>query len=302
MNIESLYEANKDLVVRKETSNPDLFVMKYRRSVFFKSLWNDFLRECRGLVVDSDWNIVSLPFKKIHNYGIEEDAPFIKDDELVFASRKVNGFMIACTWYKDDLLWSTTGSLDSDFIGYAKEIFESWSESQKTTFKCIVEEGAGGTFMFECVHKKDPHIIEEPEGLHFIGYRLHDFNREAELANTSVEKMIWHGTPVLIVDAQYYRFGHLKEIVKNCKHEGFVLCTNDEQWTKIKSPHYLTKKFFMRGNWEKFLRFDKESIDEEFYGLHHWIQEVERERFFELDEMARREYIERWFEENGPTK
>jgi hypothetical protein len=301
---ESLYQEylkNQDLVTLKQTSNPDLFVLKYKRKVFFgKDLWNDFLRECRGLVVDKDWNIVSLPFTKIHNYGIEKDAPAFSDDEKVFASRKVNGFMIAVTWYKDDLLWSTTGSIDSDFVGYAKEIFESWSEHGRAIFRKRIAENTDRTFMFECVHPRDPHIVEEETGLYFIGLREKSFSAKPFLAPKCVEEVYWGETGVRVDDTYYVKFSVLKDMAKNAKHEGFVFESvhSDYRCSKIKSPHYLTKKFLMRGNWEKFLRSQKE-LPEEFIGLVSWIKEVERENFFELDERARREYVEKWFSELG---
>ncbi|MHB8123890.1 MAG: RNA ligase [Desulfuromonadaceae bacterium] len=208
---ESLYQEylkNQDLVTLKPTSNPDLFVLKYKRKVFFgKDLWNDFLRECRGLIVDKDWNIVSLPFTKIHNYGIEKDAPSFSDDEEVFASRKVNGFMIAVTWYNDDLLWSTTGSIDSDFVGYAKEIFESWSDQEREVFRKKIAENDNRTFMFECVHPQDPHIVEEETGLYFIGLREKSFSAKPFLAIKNVEEVYWGETGVRVDDTYYVNKG-----------------------------------------------------------------------------------------------
>ena len=53
---------NPKLVSVRETSTPGLFVIKYNRRVFFDNLWNDFLEECRGLVIDSDWNVCQPKF------------------------------------------------------------------------------------------------------------------------------------------------------------------------------------------------------------------------------------------------
>ena len=298
MNIREQYEQNKDLVQLKGTSNPDLFVLKYKRKCFYEGIWNDFLRECRGLVIDKDWNIVSLPFTKIYNFGIEKEAPKFDRDELVFVSEKINGFMIAVTWYNDDLLWSTTGSIDSDFVGYAKEIFESWSEKQQFKFRQIIGDREESTFMFECCHPKDPHIVHEEPGLYFIGTREKSFDSKPELFDETFERVMWADTDVKIVPTFTIRASELTRIAKESKREGFVFTSlkNDYRCSKIKTPHYLAKKFLMRGTWQKFINSRKD-IDEEFYGLVKYIREVERERFFELDEISRREYIERWFAE-----
>jgi len=298
MNISELYEQNKNFVTRKESKTyPGLYVLKYARKVFYSGKWNDFLRECRGMVVDKDWNIVSLPFTKIHNYGIEKDAPEFDDNELVFASRKVNGFMIACTWYNDDLLWSTTGSLDSDFIGYAKDIFNTWTDEQRMKFRDLIRSNRSQTFMFECVHPSDPHIVEEKPGLYFIGGRKKHFSERTVLFEQNVETAFWLGTGVITVYTWAGPMYELKKKAAECKHEGFIFTSlrrDTYKESKIKSPHYLAKKFLMRSNFQKFIS-SQSQVPEEFLGLISWIKEVERERFFELDEIARREYIENWF-------
>ncbi len=97
MNFKDEYNRNTKSVLLKETSNPDLFVLKYKREVFHKNRWNDFLEECRGTIIDRDFNVVALPFRKIYNFGVEERAPKISDNETIHWFRKVNGFMVAMT-------------------------------------------------------------------------------------------------------------------------------------------------------------------------------------------------------------
>jgi hypothetical protein len=43
--------------------------------VFYDNLWNDYLEECRGTIVDENFNVVSRPFTKIYNYGVEDRSP-----------------------------------------------------------------------------------------------------------------------------------------------------------------------------------------------------------------------------------
>lgn len=303
MNLKNEYESNKDLVTLKETSDPNLFVLKYKRKVFYDDNWNAFLRECRGLVVDKDFNIVTYPFTKIHNYGVEDSAPKFDDNETVFASRKVNGFMVAVTWYNGRLLWSTTGSLDSDFVAMAQSIYNGWTLVEQFEFQHVVKDLVGCTLMFECVHENDPHIVAEEPGLYFLGVRENVIGSFVRLGAQSYENTAWEHTGVKTVETWQVPFSELKEMARTCKHEGFVFESFDgKRVSKIKSPHYLAKKALMRGNWQKFLNKNgKVELDEEFYKLHHWIHEVERERFFELDERARREFIERFFGVQGTT-
>ena len=67
-NVDDLVE--KGLVTKKTYKDGEfegLSVYKYTRKVFFDNLWNEDLRllDCRGIVIDTDYNIISYPFTKI---------------------------------------------------------------------------------------------------------------------------------------------------------------------------------------------------------------------------------------------
>ena len=170
--IKKFVEENPKLVtMRESTTYPGLFVLKYKADVFYKGLWNEFLENCRGTVVDKAFNVISRPFQKIYNFRVEERSPVLSDDVEIQAFRKANGFMATLTWYNNDILISTTGSLDSDFIGYTKEMMlthASWADWQLVLGN---SECRGMSFMFEVVHPDDPHIIPEKPGMYIIGYR-----------------------------------------------------------------------------------------------------------------------------------
>ena len=98
--LKQFVENNPNLVSMRETSHAGLYVLKYKKRVFYDSLWNEYLEECRGTIVDKDFNVVSRPFTKVYNFGVESKAPKISLDTNVTAYRKVNGFMVAMTHYR----------------------------------------------------------------------------------------------------------------------------------------------------------------------------------------------------------
>jgi hypothetical protein len=285
MNIQNEYNRNRKSVMLKKTSNENLFVMKYKREVFYDDSWNDFLRECRGLVIDKDFNIVSYPFTKIHNFRVEQSAPVLSDYDFVTAYEKINGFMVAMT-YSDEygFIVSTTGTIDSDFVQMAKSFVTPELE-------LFVKNHPEFTFLFECVHENDPHIIEHDAGLYYLGRRTKEIgsaiNPEwmAGLANTSVNKVLSFVCTVF----------DLMTITKSALHEGFVFYTMDLSISsKIKSPYYLVKKFFMRSNINKILSPNvKNKVDEEYYPLVDYVK-ANSEVFQTLDEQGRREFIEKF--------
>jgi hypothetical protein len=54
--LQKFVKENPKLVTMRETS-PGLFVLKYKRNVFYDNLWNDYLEECRGTIVDENFSL-----------------------------------------------------------------------------------------------------------------------------------------------------------------------------------------------------------------------------------------------------
>lgn len=284
--LKTFVEGNSTLVSKKSVGN-GLHVIKYKRKVFYDNLWNDYLEECRGLIVDDEFNIVSYPFTKIYNYGIEAKAPLIDDSVMVEAHRKINGFMVAVTWYKDDILVSTTGSIDSDYVKMARELIEPNVELYRHT----CSEHQAWTFLFECVHRNDPHIIPEKEGMHFLGARKKELGSHVMGSWFLAEEF-----GAIPVEKVFAPMEYMKILTKHVKHEGFVIY-GDGVATKIKSPYYLVKKFVARNpRTDKLMRPDiKNSMDEEYYPLIDAIQ-ANIEAYTALDEQARLAWVREFLE------
>jgi hypothetical protein len=275
--------------VSMKSAGDGIFVLKYKKSVFYNNTWNEYLEQCRGTIVDKDFNIVSRPFTKVYNYGIETRAPRLAGNTLVRAYRKVNGFMVAMTWYRDDILVSTTGSTDSPFVAMAKEMMllhGSWKDWQLAV--CATK---GQTLMFECVHPNDPHIIPETAGMYFLGARENTWDSVVDGWNAN-----WSGFSNLLncnpVEDLVLPLDELCSKIRGVKHEGYVAYTKDGQSFKIKSPYYLTSKWVARNpRTDKLVdlkRDIKRNIDEEYHGL---IDKI-RDNIVEYTAMSEQERLE----------
>ena len=60
--------------------HPDLplYIYNYSKGCQAKHVWNDVTEACRGLIVDSNQNIIARPFKKFYNYEVdnkEKESP-----------------------------------------------------------------------------------------------------------------------------------------------------------------------------------------------------------------------------------
>ena len=298
---------NKDELKQFVLENPKLvsmrpagdgiFVLKYKKTVFYDNLWNDFLEECRGTIVDADFNVVQRPFTKIYNYGIEAKAPKLDPLTEVTAFRKVNGFMAAMTWHNDRLLISTTGSTDSPYVKTVEEFVDKGRPLGAFENHC--EFYKDFTWMFECVHRDDPHIVPEKEGLYLLGWRKKEWDSlvgcDPIALGSHAQVLGTHQVGSIKTSME-----RLQGMIKECRHEGYVFYTEDFKVSaKIKSPYYLTSKWVARNpRTDKLVNMQadiKKNLDEEYYPLVDAIRANIAE-YTAMDEQARlawvRDYLE----------
>jgi hypothetical protein len=239
----------------------ELLVVKYKHKVFYDNLWNEHLVNARGMVLDTDYNIVSYPFTKIFNYGVEAAAPEFDEHESVLVQRKVNGFMCAMTWHNNSVLVSTTGSVSGVFVDYARDFLTPKLEQE-------LQDNPAYTYMFECVHPDDPHIIPEQMGLYYLARRAKYINSPIE---TPDRLRSWLYTFVQhVVYAKELPFSVAVARAKAAKDEGSVIYSlRDTRATKVKSNWYLCSKALARTKADKLSRI---KIDEEFADLNKLVE------------------------------
>jgi len=287
-------EKTKELLTRKESTRyPGLFVKKYTRKVFYDNLWheNDELLEARGHVELAGGSVVVRPFTKIFNRG--ENGTDIDLDETVLAIRKVNGFMACATYVPEvgEVVVSTTGSLDSDFVKMAEEYITE--EVKNIIYECWLA-GPNLTYIFEIVHPDDPHIITEKHGAYLLGARpvwddvqyMTGVEHETFLDTFAEEQGMWRP------EWKVCKFHEIVEEAKTCKHEGFVVYGKDTA-LKIKSPYYLCLKAAARK--KDIMNLNKQIVDEEFYPLIKHLTE-NQESFNMLNEQERLDFMRAFLE------
>ena len=285
------YVENNPSLVSKRPAGDGIYVLKYKKRVFFDDLWNEYLEECRGTIVDEDFNIVSYPFTKIYNYGVEKKAPVLDASTPVTAYRKVNGFMAAVTWYNGDILISTTGTTDSDYVGYIREMIGENIDH----YRFVCEHNKDYTYLFECCHPSDPHIVPEETGMYLLGVRKKEYGSRIEVNE-------WINGAACIMNCKlpetyHCTLGEVINMTKECRHEGFVFYTWDGISAKIKSPYYLTAKWVARNpRTDKLMRDDiKKQIDEEYYPLIDAIR-ANIDEYTAMDEQARLAWVRNYLE------
>lgn len=265
-------KSNRKLVRCQTFSDwPNYFVLKYTSEAFWAGAWNKILVECRGTVVDKDFNPVARAFTKVFNHLENKDATYDENDAMV-VERKVNGFMACATYLKneDRVLVSTTGSLDSPFTKLATEHLQQYFNVFKTC--------PGYTFAFEICDPEDEHIVPEKPGAYLIGMRESVYwDTPARFVGPDGMDMFASDHGIMRPEWSVMSFGDALKAVKEVEHEGFCVYPNNnplaDPGIKLKSPYYKITKFLGRMKPE---RLDKmindprsmyKEVDEEYYPL-----------------------------------
>jgi hypothetical protein len=187
--------------------------------------------------------------------------------------------------------------LDSEHVELAREVINTLRVDKLKELPFT----RTGTFLFEIVHENDPHIIHEEPGAYLIGYRENKIGSTMapESSLDAIADIIGAKRPECISTL----FGELVERSKHVKHEGFMVrdAHTGNTLCKIKSPHYLTKKFLMRLHENKVqsLFLDQQSarakLDEEYYPLlDHIVQNYTFDEFNSMNEHERSKIIEEY--------
>lgn len=236
----------------KINSYPELGlqIVKYSKRAFYDQAWTKYpiLKECRGLIVDMEFNVVAKPFVKVLNLGEEgtqlPDFPFSMVD-------KINGFMAMVSYHNGKLVASTTGSLDSDFVTLIHNNLEKYGGIPGCTSLC---RDHNLDLMFEIVDEYDPHIIKEVPGMYLIGARSKDTGyyysevmldilyRTKFLHRSEVKRPKW-----IVVNSRE----EFDSTMASCEHEGYMVRPEKDyadysKTVKVKSKFYLNRKFLAR--------------------------------------------------------
>lgn len=162
--------------------NERFLLIRYNQYEVYNGFqWDNFYSECRSLVIDKKKDKMALvPFRKFCNYN-ENEAYSAKaiakrinnsDEKTIEVSNKLDGSMISCRYYDDELLASTSKMLDrneSVLLDNAYKYIETHENYMK-----MLQDLNDITFIFEYISLDDPHIVaynEEDCGLHLIGAR-----------------------------------------------------------------------------------------------------------------------------------
>lgn len=219
-----------DVTSRRHPTLP-LWIFNYAPHVQYSNKWNDVTLNCRGLILDEDFNIVARPWKKFFNLG-QVNLP-IQTTDPVEVMDKADGSLGILYPTLDGYAVSTRGSFESTQAKHATALWDV-EYAMYHNFNEILREY---TYLFEIVYPSN-RIVLNYDGMDDLillgavenktGYYVGPREANAMLG--------WMG-PVVDV----YEFNTISDALGQMgreNKEGYVIRSHNFL-VKVKEPDYL---------------------------------------------------------------
>jgi hypothetical protein len=183
--------------------------------------------ECRGLVLDTELNVLCLPLYRFFNYG---EVDCTRDFSDAIAYEKLDGTMINVWWYNDQWFISTRNS-----FGDAQT---AWGNTFRGLVYPLLEESLPD------MSNEYNHVFEfiSPENRVLTPYKEHALYYLVSIKNNSGVESFTHF--VDITTPKEYFFNSIEELNNSMANlpeleEGYVVHWPDNFRLKVKNPAYL---------------------------------------------------------------
>lgn len=226
---------------------------------------NEIVQECRGLILKQinialarnplipQYKVASMRFVKFFNYGQKEAARLSFPCEV---SEKIDGSLIG-VWYDNEYGWqvSTSGNIDAEdspvIFGEYKSYRDIFDKAWDNKF--FDEMNKNCTYIFELVSPYTRIIVPYKEiSLYLLSIRNNiTLEEEARDEIPFIAKKLFGDK---IKTPQSFKCNSIEEVksfvnnltIESENFEGFVLCDNNFNRIKLKSPAYM-ELFFIKG-------------------------------------------------------
>lgn len=148
---------NGGFVVESKHPSLDIYLYNYTRKCTYEKMWNEVTLLCRGLVLDANKNIVSLPLGKFFNYeeyGTERIEKELRGKKY-HVYDKIDGSCGILVEYEGNYMIATRGSFESEQAIWATNLLnERYIDKVKSlnTNKY--------TYVFEIVYPKNRIVVD----------------------------------------------------------------------------------------------------------------------------------------------
>ena len=273
----------------------DIFIYNYSRSCTLEGVWNEATLQCRGIIVDKDYNILARPFEKFFNYEEIEDKSIIPGGAAV-AFEKIDGSLGIVYWIDEVPYIATRGSFVSDQAVHATKVLHEKYEREMDLIKHL---RFNYTFLFEIVYPENRIVVDYGDTDDIFLLAILDNNHEGWEIPISTYSNYFHTAKCY---GRFENYLNLREEIAGDNREGFVLRFDNGFRMKMKYEDYfrlhrlrtyLTKKHifeFIETNRRDELQEMADQFDEEIRMSVDTIVKEFDDRYAEIEAEAKSEY------------
>jgi hypothetical protein len=219
----------KGLLHKQVHPTLDLTIWNYSEKVQYEGLWDDITLMCRGLVTNSEGNIIAKPFKKFFN--LEEGKHTPTSDFDVYM--KLDGSLGILFNYQGEWILATRGSFTSDQAVKGMEMLKKYYYEQLHR---------DYTYLFEIIYEDNRIVVQYPyDDLVLLGMINTKTVDEVDIHNGEIRfrNMISNvGFRVVKKYDGIEDYSTLKSMISD-DEEGFVVRFSNGDRMKVKGEEYL---------------------------------------------------------------
>ena len=228
----------------------ELVLFNYTNAAQYRADWNNFLRVCRGLVLDSNGRIVSFPFHKFFNINEypETDIQMVSRWSLRSITEKLDGVMIQVFLHEGELVFASRHGIWTRAAKLAKELAVD-IEAITSRFDFPF------TLICELIHPEiwQPGMVQYEQDLKLL---VPLFVRNLNTLELIPAHEVLGDLPAPYGFAQRYQYNSIQDLVRvassyqDADWEGVVVQGMDEcgnQLVKVKSFGYIKRLQIIRG-------------------------------------------------------
>jgi RNA ligase len=279
------------LITMRKHPEAGLYIVNYTPKVQYDRLWDEITMKTRGLIIDSEGNVVARPFGKFFNFEEHQPSEIPQLPFEVF--EKVDGSLGILFWLNDKPFIATRGSFESDQSKHATEVLYS---RYHHTFERLDK---SATYLFEIIYPENRIVIDYGDMDDLILLTVID-------NETGSERIDDIGFPMVKRFDGINDLTKLRAVEENNK-EGFVVRFNNGFRVKMKFAEYVRLHRIITGVsniaiWEyladgKSMQELLEKVPDEFYT---WVKQTQTElisKFDEIYEASKAAYAECYSED-----
>lgn len=256
----------------------DLEICNYTPRTQYDNLWDDYTRMCRGLILDSEHNILSKPFSKFFNLNETPETSMANlPAEVPLITEKLDGVLGILYPEKQIPAIASRGSFESEFAVWATD----WIRKKAFLLDDFKQ---GYTYCFEIIYPNSKMVVDYKGRSELVLLAVLSNENHYELNH--IQEAVELGFSY----AKEFHFDNLNQAEKylveaqGINEEGFVCRYSNGLRLKLKSEDYrrlhkILTGFSAKDVWEA-LRQGKTVDDllnivpDEFY---QWVKKIESE-------------------------